>query len=842
MTSAVSVVIATYNYGRYLAGAVQSALDQTFTDLEVIVLDDGSTDDTPEVLAPFLRDQRVRYQRQEHRGVSAAKSAGVRLARAPLVAFLDADDWWFPQKLERQLPLFHEDVALGVVYSRRLLIDPEGELLVYQQPILYRGNVLEEMIQLNFVCFSSAVVRRAVFDEVGLFDERLPFAVDYDLWLRVALRYRFDYVDEPLVKYRTGHANLSSREVERTIAALGILDRFLDKSGRAAVRPAVIRQARAVTCASIALAVRSQSRLDSLRWNLWALALAPTDVLAWKMLASLVLPGAARGWLRRLLGKPSWEVRQRLTMGARVADADRPRMSGEAPFMTDYSPSPTAAFRGAPAARTGSVSKWRGAIEVLAHFPWLVWRSLRWHMLRGRWLPSYLWGRRAFDVRRLPPGVPVDIMVVCVDHFEPLELEGDAAAVAAVNSWCTAYRTLAERHRDHDGRYPQHTWFYRAEYPNRGCLQVLADSAYGGFGEVEFHLHHGPDTEATFATRLRTGLDWFNQSGAMLTAEQYPRQRFAYIAGNWALDNGAGDDTVSGCNTELIALRQAGCYADFTFPALGSPAQPRKINALYYATDDPKPKSYDRGIDLEVGRPPSGDLLIFQGPLTVDWQRGSFEGSALELFAPPSPDRLDLWLKPHIHVRGRPEWVFIKLHTHGMQSRDVFLGPDLDALFTAMETRWTQPPFRLHYVTAREAYNIARAAEAGHRGNPNDFRDYEVAPPANRLIRCSSPWRLLYYSADRLSLEVLDGGPVTIECTSGPLRKMEGHIRRLDAWFADDRVAKLAIDGDGPFQGESVPPIMDVLGNGADGAQDHVASASGRSGTLETCPTVGESP
>src|SRR5581483_7914261 len=165
----------------------------------------------------------------------------------------------------------------------------------------------------------------------------------------------------------------------------------------------------------------------------------------------------------------------------------------------------------------------------------------------------------------------------------------------------------------------QHSWFYPAENPNFGAVQVLSDYTFRGFGEVEFHLHHGYDTHESFAAKLRFGLEWFNQSGAMLTAEEQPKQRFGYIAGNWALDNGAGDDATSGCPTELLALRNAGCYADFTFPALASPAQPRKTNSIYYATDTPAPKSYDSGVDVTVGKPASGDLMIVEGPLLLDW-------------------------------------------------------------------------------------------------------------------------------------------------------------------------------------------------------------------------------
>jgi hypothetical protein len=751
-----------------LAGAVESALQQTFRDLEVIVVDDGSTDDTAAVMNHYAGDPRVSYHRAEHAGVAAAKSAGICRARAPFVAFLDADDEWLPRKLQQQMPLFQTDPDLAVVYARRLLMDHAGQPLPYRQPALHRGHVLEPMFQQNFVCFSTAVVRRAVFDQVGLFDDTLPFGVDYDLWLRIAIRFRFDFVDEPLVRYRTGHARLSCQDTERTVLALRIMERFLDNGGRAALKPAAVRRAFAMTHCHIALGQRDSARAAACASVLKSLANAPGYWQAWKVLASLALPGHVREWLARLR-----------EAGAGSIDTSRP----VAPLTEPRAP-------------------------ALLRLPWLLWRGVRWHGLRGSWLPRHLLERRAASLTQLGRDTPIDVLVLIVDHFEPRAEEGDAIAVDAVTSWCLAYEAIARRHVDSDGRHPQHTWFYRAEYPNLGCLQALSASVFRGFGEVEFHLHHGHDNQESFVAKLRAGLAWFNQVGAMLSAEPQPRQRFGYIAGNWALDNGAGDDALSGCNTELIALRRAGCYADFTFPALGSRAQPRKTNALYYAADDPGPKSYDTGVDCRVGGAPSGDLLLVQGPLVLDWARGGFEDGALETFAPPAPQRLDLWLKAHVHVHGRPEWVFVKLHTHGMQSRSAFLSADLDALFASMNSRWNRRPFRLHYVTAREAYNIIRAAEAGHAGNPDQFRDFDIAAPANRRIHSDAPWRLLHHGADHVALEILGPGPVCVTFAEGPLRSVSGRLHRLEAWFGQGRLLKLAIRGEAPWQIDSSPPLV----------------------------------
>ncbi len=440
-----------------------------------------------------------------------------------------------------------------------------------------------------------------------------------------------------------------------------------------------------------------------------------------------------------------------------------------------------------------------GWARRLSRLPLLLYRVLRWRALRGGWLPEYL-RRPPFDRRRLPADRPIDLIVLTVDHFEPARRFGDAAAEESVRSWVAAYETMAGRHRDADGRPPQHTWFYRYDYPNAGCVQALSESAFRGFGEIEFHLHHGHDTHESISATLRQGLDWFHRFGAMRTAEAEPRGRFGYIAGNCALDNGAGDDALSGCNTEILRLREAGCYADFTFPALGSPAQPRKCNVHYYATEDGMPKSHRDGAEVAVGRPPSGDLLMFQGPIAVNWGDGGLEDGGIEDYSPPHPRRLRDLLSAHVHVPGRPEWVFVKTYTHAVQNRASFLGPDNDALYAAMEDWWNRPPFRLHYVTAREAYNIVKAAEAGCCGDPNDYRDYLIPQPANRVIACDKAWLLRSHTRDRVHLEVLGGEPARLKFAGRPLWSVAGRVREVEAEFRDGELAALHIRGEGPFE------------------------------------------
>lgn len=266
MAPAVSVVVATRNYGRYVAGALRSVLDQTWRDLEVVIIDDGSADDTPALVRPFLTDPRVRYHRTDGLGQSRAKNLGIQLSRAPLVAFLDGDDEWLPAKLERQLPLFDRP-AVGVVYSRRTMMGEGGRELPTPPAALVRGRVYDDLLVRNPVCFSSVVVRRAVFEAVGLFDPALPLSIDYDLWLRVARHFEFDYVDEPLVRYRTGHANLSSRITERLTAVLSILRRSLvrrrkdETAGRHAQA-----EAWGSTCRTMGFVVRQTKPIEAAGW------------------------------------------------------------------------------------------------------------------------------------------------------------------------------------------------------------------------------------------------------------------------------------------------------------------------------------------------------------------------------------------------------------------------------------------------------------------------------------------------------------------------------------------------------------------------------------------------
>lgn len=297
MTPTVSVVMAAKNYARFLPAAVESVLAQTVADWELLVVDDGSSDHTPDAVRPFLHDSRVRYFRSDRLGQPRAKNLGIGLSRGAFVAFLDADDAWQPTKLERQLAVFRERPDVGVVFCRRSLIDEEGKAVVRpgQARPLARGRVLNEMFVQNFVCFSSVVVRREVFAHVGGFDPQWDLAIDYDLWLRVAKHHAFDHVDEELVLYRTGHGNLSKKVSDRVATALSIMHRAESRSGVADAVPAGrIAEGYASTCRTIGYVVRAAEPATAATWYLRALRWPHGRLASAKGLAASVL-----GMLRR---------------------------------------------------------------------------------------------------------------------------------------------------------------------------------------------------------------------------------------------------------------------------------------------------------------------------------------------------------------------------------------------------------------------------------------------------------------------------------------------------------------------------------------------------------------
>jgi len=354
------------------------------------------------------------------------------------------------------------------------------------------------------------------------------------------------------------------------------------------------------------------------------------------------------------------------------------------------------------------------------------------------WLPDYVVGLMRKNFARTENNGPKHIIFAFVDHYEPyFATNSDEKAEKRVRAWVDGYPRTASSHVAADGTHPQHTWFYPQEMLRNDLLFMKEISCLSrkGFGELEMHLHHSDDTSDSFRQKIE---DWKEACGHV--EGNGGRRKLAYIAGNWALDNSRLENGLnySGVNDELRVLKEEGCFGDFTFPSLGHTSQPAKVNSLYYAIDDPfKPKSYNTGIDLEVGKKQTGDLLIAEGPLAVVWYyfsekfRPSLDDGNICDTYPPFKERVDTWIDCNIHVKGQPNWVFVKIFTHGCEdwTIPVVLGEPMDEMFTYLETKYNDgEEYILHYVTAREFYNIAKAAEAGMNGNPNDYRDFIIEP------------------------------------------------------------------------------------------------------------------
>lgn len=364
-----------------------------------------------------------------------------------------------------------------------------------------------------------------------------------------------------------------------------------------------------------------------------------------------------------------------------------------------------------------------------------AWSTLR-DASPGRWLGDYVRGR--LQAETAPAGSTVHVLFMFADHWEPCGgALSDEDADARARDWAELYPRAAAAHRDADGRAPQHTFFYPYDEHRPAHLRAAAELAAAGYGEVEVHLHHRDDTSASLSRKLEDAVGLLRAEGCLGTGRN-EKPAFGFVHGDWALDNSrcAGGKNFCGVDDELQVLRRAGCFADYTFPAYGCEAQPPWVNRILRVTDDPeRPRSYDRGVEARVGGAPAGDLVLLSGPLVLhrgESGRPRLDDGQVTGVNVSRPDRVDAWVRAHVHVRGRPEWVFVKVHSHGCTNRNrrPLLEWALDRMWTDLEKRYNDGDrHRLHYVTAREAYNILRAAEDGHGGDPRQYRNYEIAPP-----------------------------------------------------------------------------------------------------------------
>jgi hypothetical protein len=328
------------------------------------------------------------------------------------------------------------------------------------------------------------------------------------------------------------------------------------------------------------------------------------------------------------------------------------------------------------------------------------------------WLRDYIEQRRR--ARRRPP--PKRVWLTFADHYEPLWNGADEATGAErIALWAREWPRIASKFHDATGRPPCYTCFYPQEEYRPRLMEPLARLAQDRIADVEVHLHHDGEGQQNFIDRIATFVDTLQRRHGLLRT-QNGKPAFAFIHGNWALDNSRPDGRMCGLNNEISLLRDLGCYADFTMPSAPSPTQARLINTIYWAVDDPdKPKSYDRGIPVAPGSTTTGDLLMIPGPLGIRWAERllpRLENGEVACYDPPTKYRVRRWidLAPRIGTDS-----FVKLHTHGLQERHsaFLLQGGLDLLFALVTQECGRAGYELRFASAwemRQAVDAARHA------------------------------------------------------------------------------------------------------------------------------------
>ena len=253
----VSVIIPTYNCAQYITEAVESVLNQTYKDFEIIVVDDGSTDNTKEVIKPYLN--KIKYIYQQNSGPSAARNRGIKEAKGEYIAFLDADDIWLAQKLELQIKFMEKEKEVGLIFSDMILFNEKGiiknsflkEKLFFNklsikplsstEKVIY-DNVFNALLQENFIPTNTVIVKKECFNKVGFFDKTLFSVEDRDMWLRIGLFYDIGFINFPLVLTRFHETNISANQELALKSRLKVMKKFLNYSNLPIKSKKIIKQ------------------------------------------------------------------------------------------------------------------------------------------------------------------------------------------------------------------------------------------------------------------------------------------------------------------------------------------------------------------------------------------------------------------------------------------------------------------------------------------------------------------------------------------------------------------------------------------------------------------------
>ncbi|MBW4674843.1 MAG: glycosyltransferase [Desmonostoc geniculatum HA4340-LM1] len=230
---AVSVIIPTYQRGHLVSQAINSVLAQTYEDYEIIVINDGSQDNTPQVLAQFSDRDRITTIHQTNQGLSAARNTGIYSAQGKYIAFLDDDDLWEPQKLEKQIPILEANPHLGLIYSDSFFFSDKKDLFLDSYNTVFPTPHIQvswTLFQYNYIPVLTVIVRRDCLNQVGLFDETLRSCEDYDLWLRLIEKFPIYFLNEPLARYRNSSNSLSKNQEIFLVSYLRVKEKVIERN------------------------------------------------------------------------------------------------------------------------------------------------------------------------------------------------------------------------------------------------------------------------------------------------------------------------------------------------------------------------------------------------------------------------------------------------------------------------------------------------------------------------------------------------------------------------------------------------------------------------------------
>lgn len=344
-----------------------------------------------------------------------------------------------------------------------------------------------------------------------------------------------------------------------------------------------------------------------------------------------------------------------------------------------------------------------------------------------------LWGaglvRSLFEREPYDPSKPLHLYVCVADHFEPRWRRPSIDEERRrVNAWVERYPKLARRHTDSFGKHPVRTLFYPQEEYRPEHLDALASVVRDGFFDVEVHLHHDRDSAENLRAQLTDFTRTLHEGHGLLRRDPATGAiTYAFIHGNWALDNALPEGRFCGVDDELSVLVETGCYADLTMPCVPSLAQGRVVNTIYYAKGQPgASRGHDQGRAVHVGgRREEGEIMLIPGPLGVHLRSrvgGVVPRIEAAMLEPENPvdmgERIRAWVRHAPAVRGAPNHRFIKLHAHGCNgdAPEWFLteGGPFDRMLTLLEEGWSDTrKYALHYVSAREMYETIVRLESG---------------------------------------------------------------------------------------------------------------------------------